>query len=189
LVGWNVEGVEWDPTAAEAARNISKERVVVGDFKAIELPLGAFDLVIVNHVLEHLDSPTVALCRIRDLLVPGGRAVLVYPNPQSLGARIFGGAWYPWEVPRHLVLPQVRALARAANAIGLTSIKVETRCDKHAKGYFAQSRAYKSDKFVNGSPPSVTGTDHMIAMCERILITIGIDVGEEAMLVLEKRIS
>ena len=174
-------------TEAEIARQISNERVVVGDFREVNLPLGAYDLVVANHVLEHLDNPTAGLCRIRDLLALGGRAVLVYPNPQSLGARMFGDAWYPWEVPRHLVLPQVRALARAASSIGLTPIDVKTRCEKHAKGYFAQSRAYKTGKFVTGSSPIVTWTDQMIAMFERILITIGLDVGEEAILVFEKR--
>src|SRR5215471_12677634 len=140
-VGWQVEGVEWDPTAAGGARQTSGQPVWTGDFRQIQLPLGAYDLVVLSHVFEHLDAPVPALIRIRELLAPAGRAVLRYPNPDSFGAKHFGSDWFPWEVPRHLVLPPGGALAKAAAGVGLKRIRLRTD-SKYAAAYFAHSRAY-----------------------------------------------
>ncbi|MCI0562442.1 MAG: class I SAM-dependent methyltransferase, partial [Nitrososphaera sp.] len=38
---WDVEGVEWDPIAAEVARQTSKCYVWHGDFRQLDLPLGS----------------------------------------------------------------------------------------------------------------------------------------------------
>lgn len=48
------------------------------DIEAIALPDAAVDLVIANHVLEHVDD-RAALAELRRILRPGGRAVLTVP--------------------------------------------------------------------------------------------------------------
>lgn len=45
-----------------------------------EVPTGAWDIVFCCHVLEHLEDPLRALRRMRSLLVPSGRLLLVLPK-------------------------------------------------------------------------------------------------------------
>lgn len=182
---WEVEGVEWDQIAAETARQISGCTVWLGDFRQLDLPLGTYGLVLLHHVFEHLDDPIASLRRIKDLLAPGGRAVLVYPNPEALGARVFGGAWYPWEVPRHLVLPSARALTKAARQIGFASVCWRTSA-KYSTEYFAHSRAYRGGRPVNEFRPDINARDRILEDLERILVGMKIQVGEEITVVLER---
>jgi SAM-dependent methyltransferase len=186
-VGWQAEGVEWDPAAARIARRATGLPVREGDFRRLDLPEGAYDLVVLEHVFEHLDEPVPALARIRDLLAVGGRAVLYYPNPESLGARIFRDAWHPWEAPRHLVLPPAGALAKAAQGVGLAAVRVGTNL-KGAAEWFAYSRWHRAGKAIDlRAWPQAGWRDRLIALAERALIGLGFRLGEEVVLVLEKR--
>lgn len=46
---------------------------------AIPYPAGSFDVVLCNHVLEHVDDDALAMRELHRVLVPGGRAVLMCP--------------------------------------------------------------------------------------------------------------
>jgi len=184
--GWKVTGVEWDRRAAELARRATKQPILDGDFREVKLPQGAYNLVVLNHVFEHFDNAIEALRRIKELLAPGGRAVLFYPNPESLGARIYGKAWFPWEVPRHLVIPPGSALSKAAAGVGLTTIRIQSH-GKNAAGFFAHSRAFKEGRTVDESHPELNRMDKFVASCERLLNVLVKSLGEELVIVLEKR--
>jgi 2-polyprenyl-3-methyl-5-hydroxy-6-metoxy-1,4-benzoquinol methylase len=183
--GWTVEGIEWDPEAAAVARRNSRCRVYDGDFRSVKLPLASYHLIVLSHVLEHLDDPLSALTRIRDLLMPDGRVVLFYPNPESLGARLFGGAWFPWEVPRHLVLPTAEALSDKAGEVGLRLI-CKRSSNREAEVYSAISRVYKTGKTIDPKNIRVDLYDQFVKIMERAMTAIGINVGEENILVLQK---
>jgi len=184
--GWKVTGVEWDSRAAALARRNTTLPILEGDFRRISLPLGTFDLVVLSHVFEHFDDPINTLDHIKELLTPNGRAVLFYPNPESLGARIYGKAWFPWEVPRHLVMPPGRALSRAAARVGLTATKLRTH-GRDAAGYFAHSRAFRDGRTVDEFHPALNRSDWFLARCERLINTIFGNLGEELVIVLEKK--
>ncbi|MDX6573708.1 MAG: hypothetical protein QOC86_2864 [Gaiellales bacterium] len=62
---------------------------------------GEADLVVMWHVLEHLEAPAQALGRARNWLRPGGELVVAVPNLASLQARIGGDRWFHQDVPRH----------------------------------------------------------------------------------------
>jgi SAM-dependent methyltransferase len=93
--------------------------VTVGGLLTAELPSAAFELVVLSHVFEHIASPLPTLSRIAGLLTPTGRAVLIYPNPVGLGARLFRECWTEWDPPRHLVMPPLPAICSAARPNGL----------------------------------------------------------------------
>jgi SAM-dependent methyltransferase len=184
-VGWEVDGIEWDPIAADLARRRSGRPVWDGDFRKVELPLAQYDLVLLAHVFEHLDAPLMALQRIRELLKPGGRAVLYYPNPESLGAWLFRDSWYHWDAPRHLVLPPKQALVKAATWVGLVPIRFRTG-SKGAVNYFAYSRAYRAGRPMDLSQPETNTWDYLVAALEHSLLWLGLPLGEEAVLVARK---
>jgi SAM-dependent methyltransferase len=54
------------------------------DLTALELPDASMDLVLANHVLEHVADDAQALAEIRRVLRPGGVAVLQVPIAQKL---------------------------------------------------------------------------------------------------------
>ena len=183
--GWDVTGLEWDSQAAALARRNATRPVLEGDFRQMNLPRGSYDLVVLSHVFEHFDDPINTLGRIKELLATSGRAVLFYPNPESLGARIYGKAWFPWEAPRHLVMPPGSALSRAAARVGLVTIEIQSH-GKDAAGYFAHSRAYRDGRTVDEYHPALNRSDRFIAQCERLLNIIFRNLGEELVIVLKK---
>jgi SAM-dependent methyltransferase len=154
-----------------------------GDFRSLDLPLETYDLVVLNHVFEHLDEPLGALQRIRQLLKPNGRAVLVYPNPDSMGAKIFGSSWFPWEAPRHLALLTSDGLAEIAKRAGLSVNQIRTS-GSSAASWFAQSRAYRAGRSLNEFPCRVSYLDRIAARSEGVLTHMGFNVGEELTVVL-----
>jgi SAM-dependent methyltransferase len=85
--GCTVDGIEFDPVAAEQARAHCRA-VVVGDLEAplthaeVERMLAGErpDVIVCADVLEHLRDPWAVLAWLRTLLAPGGRAVVSVPN-------------------------------------------------------------------------------------------------------------
>ncbi|MBD3373069.1 MAG: methyltransferase domain-containing protein [Candidatus Coatesbacteria bacterium] len=78
--GARVVGLELTPRRLSAARgNLPDAGLVVGDAERTPFRDGAFDAVITNSVLLHLDRPR-ALAEVSRLLAPGGRAVFLEPT-------------------------------------------------------------------------------------------------------------
>lgn len=94
--GCTVVGVEQDPDAAEAAREVCEE-VLVGDVENVALPFaaGSFDVVLCGDLIEHLRDPATFLAAVRPLLAPGGRLVLTTPNVANWAMRLglLAGRW------------------------------------------------------------------------------------------------
>ncbi|MDE0878261.1 MAG: class I SAM-dependent methyltransferase [Sphingomonas bacterium] len=81
----SVEAIEIDP----AARTIASERLgrPVGDAPLPQLPgieRGAYDLVAVLDVVEHIEDDVAALGAMKSLLKPGGKILIAVPAHQWL---------------------------------------------------------------------------------------------------------
>jgi len=100
-LGWEVVGVERDVQAAQNAAQYSGGDVKAGRFEEMEFEAGSFDAVSLWHVLEHVYDPLDTLKRIRPLLSEEGALIIGVPNMDCLQRRLFGKAWWYWEVPRH----------------------------------------------------------------------------------------
>jgi SAM-dependent methyltransferase len=181
--GWKVEGLDRDPASAEIARKVSGCRVHVGDLFESRLPLRNYDLIVLNHVFEHLAEPGRALQRLYDLLDHGGRAVLLYPNPASVSARLLGSSWPHWDPPRHLVLPAGPALRALAESIGFDCVCYRTRSSRTSL-LFATGRAYSAGHAVEHQ--RVGPLDRVLALAETVPVALGFDVGNELVLALTK---
>jgi len=82
-----VSAVENDPFARRHASEISGIAVSSGSLPdALPLENGAFDLVCLFDVLEHVEDDAASLQRIHRLLTPGGRALVTVPAYQWLYA-------------------------------------------------------------------------------------------------------
>ena len=179
--GWRAEGVEWDAAAAAAARERTGLPVRVGDYARLELPQREYDLVVLQHVFEHLPDPSNALRRLGGLVRPEGRIVLIFPNPRGLGARLFGRHWFPWDPPRHLVIAPSRAVARAGARTQLSLVSCRTVTTKWEGYHFALSRAFRQGRGFRDARQSVY--DKLATRVSAALAPLGL--GEEIVIVFE----
>ena len=135
--GWQVQGVDFDPMAVGKARSLGLQ-VHCGDVSQLSLSTEEFDAVVMSHVIEHVPDPRLLLSECARLLRPGGRAVMVTPNVNSISHWLFGRHWRGLEPPRHLHLFAAAPLRRLCREAGL---EIEMcRCTaRGARGFFTAS--------------------------------------------------
>jgi len=100
--GWQVQGVELSPTAAETARREYDLDVLTGDLTQAQFPDHHFDVITLWDVLEHLYDPLAGLVEINRILKDDGLLVIELPNAKSFDAALFGPYWIGLDMPRHL---------------------------------------------------------------------------------------
>jgi 2-polyprenyl-3-methyl-5-hydroxy-6-metoxy-1,4-benzoquinol methylase len=125
-MGWQVEGQEVDAAAAERARDHHRLRVHLGVLPDLALPGSVFDVVTMNHVIEHVPDPLALVQECHRLLKPGGKLIAVTPNVNSLGHHRFGACWRGLEPPRHLHLFSPTTLNRLGDHAGFHSVRTST---------------------------------------------------------------
>lgn len=122
--GWDVQGIEISSQAAQAAgkRGI---KVLTAPFEEADIK-EKFDLIVVNHTLEHMADPNLVLQKIYQLLSPKGIILIGVPNFNSLSAQILGMKW-PMLLPReHLWHFSQKALTTVLEKNGYQLIQVRS---------------------------------------------------------------
>jgi SAM-dependent methyltransferase len=118
--GWRVSGQDFDAAAIARARTLGvapPQELFAGALE--DMPsCEPFDAVLLSHVLEHVTDPGALLRACRDRLRPGGRLVVLTPNPRALGLRIFGRYWPSLHAPFHVLFLSPPTLARLARESG-----------------------------------------------------------------------
>lgn len=185
-LGWTPVGLDFDPVAADNAQTTSECEVRVGSLIDTDFENSSFDLIYMSHVIEHLPDVVGALRRCLELLKPGGRLVLVYPNHQSLGSRTDREVCPVWDTPRHLVLPTSTAIVDLLRRVGFHSARASTnaRCALYNHLMARQIRCGRGEQGVAGEP--VTLRNRLFAFTESLLVALGLPVGEEIIAVAYK---
>lgn len=93
--------------------------VFIGDLRYFEHPSNYFDLVRMEHVLEHVPDPVGYFNKIRDLLKPGGRLVITIPSIESLSFQLAGLSWHALQPGYHLFFFTVSSLMHLGMRTGL----------------------------------------------------------------------
>lgn len=91
--GWTVSGVEVSEYAASFAIRELALDVKPGDLLTAEFPARSFDVVVINHVLEHLQWPPTELQETYRILKPNGVLAVGVPNFASWVGRLLGSRW------------------------------------------------------------------------------------------------
>jgi SAM-dependent methyltransferase len=78
------------------------DRIYVGSLSDRHFEDEHYDLIILRHVLEHVDQPGELIDEITRHLSPGGVLIVTVPNFQSFQSRLFKGNWFHLDLPRHL---------------------------------------------------------------------------------------
>jgi 2-polyprenyl-3-methyl-5-hydroxy-6-metoxy-1,4-benzoquinol methylase len=114
--GYQVHGCDISSWATQHARDNGLD-VQTGELETIGYPDRQFDVVVLNHTLEHVPLPVDLLCEIRRVLKEAGIAAVGVPNFDSLLAHVLRRRWagllpdqYLWHfTPRTLRLILARA--------------------------------------------------------------------------------
>jgi SAM-dependent methyltransferase/Flp pilus assembly protein TadD len=131
--GWTVAGFEISAESVGIARGEFGLDVVQGDhLDQAGFPDGAFDVVTMQHVLEHVVDPLRLLRAARRLLRPGGLLWLAVPNFGGFLASTLGARWGWVTYPNHLVYftPQTLGLALERAGFRVTRLLSQTAGDQ-----------------------------------------------------------
>jgi 2-polyprenyl-3-methyl-5-hydroxy-6-metoxy-1,4-benzoquinol methylase len=123
---WILEGIDASLRAVEAAQRagLTVHRATVEEVK---LPLASYDLALLIATIEHVAHPVAVLRAVRELLKPGGRAVIVTDNTDTLDFRLsHKRVWGGYHFPRHWNLFNRKSLELLAKAAGMKVIAVES---------------------------------------------------------------
>lgn len=101
--GWNGLGIETAQERAKFAIEKYDVKVHTGLFEGGKIEAGNFDLITLNHVLEHLPKPLELIqLLLKENLSPVGLVYIEVPRADSWQAQIAGDNWIHWDIPRHL---------------------------------------------------------------------------------------
>jgi len=99
--GMNVWGVEPgnfnEIDSKKYELNIKK-----GDLRNAKYCSKNFNIITMNHVLEHINNPKETIKEIHRILKKDGTFIVAVPNSNSLAYHLFGKNWHQLDVPRHL---------------------------------------------------------------------------------------
>jgi 2-polyprenyl-3-methyl-5-hydroxy-6-metoxy-1,4-benzoquinol methylase len=82
--GFDVTGIDVDSTTTEYVAKKYGFHTVTGLLGGDTFPERSFDVVVLSHVIEHLQRPVELLGVIREILKPNGLFVMCTPNSDSL---------------------------------------------------------------------------------------------------------
>jgi len=124
--GWNAYGVEPSAAGVAQARSLGLH-VYQGQLEEAAFPDSFFDVVRLNHVLEHLTDPHGALWEIKRIVRPDGLVYVTVPNTRSLNFWLFRENWYGLDIPRHVVSYSPEALKFLCHGAGFEIVMMRFR--------------------------------------------------------------
>ncbi len=99
--GCECYGIEHSSYPEERFLDCDRIKYLTGGLDSFELKKESFDIIIMWHVLEHMDDPLRVLSIIHDLLRPDGIFILAVPNFSSPETKIFKDRWFHLDIPWH----------------------------------------------------------------------------------------
>lgn len=137
--GWDVVGL--DPDTAAVANAASQGLTVhEGGIEYFAGQSNLFDVITLNHVIEHVYEPVKVLEACHALLKPGGQLWLETPNIDSIGHARFKQNWRGLETPRHIALFNRHSLGQALVSAGFPSMH-DRPCPSPCAGMYRASYA------------------------------------------------
>lgn len=162
--GWDVLGIEPNLTLADHAREELGVETRSELLHQAGIPDETFDVVIMNHVIEHVDEPLATLREINRVLKPNGHLVLETPRYDTLMFRLLGRRERSLNCEGHIYFFTTQTLknfyqaagfeTRQLNYVGrsltldrfLWNVGVVSKSERFRKAMAATSRRLKLDK-------------------------------------------
>lgn len=99
--GFNAIGVDSSKVFCEYAQGKGLN-VKHGRIEDFEFPVNYFDVIVLFHLIEHIEEPGTFLRHLSDLLDYGGILFIIAPNVEALTTKIFGWKHPNYTQPDHL---------------------------------------------------------------------------------------
>jgi 2-polyprenyl-3-methyl-5-hydroxy-6-metoxy-1,4-benzoquinol methylase len=112
--GIDTYALDFDIKAIETAK-LNGITGVVGSYEKATDFNEKFDLIVLRHVIEHVENVHDCLRVLKSVLNSDGKIVLITPNVESIGHSTFGDSWRGLEPPRHLNLFTLDSLKNVMN--------------------------------------------------------------------------
>ncbi|MEK7721575.1 MAG: class I SAM-dependent methyltransferase [Elusimicrobiota bacterium] len=137
--GFEVSGVETSTWASAFAREEKGLEVFTGTLADARLETEVFDVVVINHVLEHVRVPLELLAEARRVLKNDGLLVIGVPNIGSIMAGLQGGKWASLRPEEHIWHFTRGTLARLLILAGFKVICFEAKENYPVSGWRPES--------------------------------------------------
>lgn len=122
--GWDVLGVEPDASYCQHAREVLGVPSIDTILETAGLADETFDVMIMNHVIEHLGDPLATLSEINRVLRPGGHLVLETPRYDTLMFRLLGRRERSINCSGHIYFFTTRTLRSLYEAAGFQTVQL-----------------------------------------------------------------
>ncbi|MBI2133704.1 class I SAM-dependent methyltransferase [Candidatus Woesearchaeota archaeon] len=130
-LGYDALGVEISKYDSEYSRRFLGVSVITEDFLSAKIK-GRFDVIVMNHVLEHIENPRQILTKAKDLLADDGILFIGLPNYDSGWRRLQGESWYPYQHTQHVWQYSPRTLKSLLGSCKLRVLKTEITSVEHS---------------------------------------------------------
>lgn len=161
--GWRTSGVDLNPHAAAAARDLYGFETRVGTLKdalsSDRIPRGHSQVVLYQFVLEHIHDPIGELRHAAEVVAPHGFLVLLVPSMGALERVVFGASYRSLR-PDHLHLFSWASLDRCFEASGWRRVQSGSECSVHLLADFL-SREELEEVYRNGEGPDLWAVAEM----------------------------
>lgn len=148
--GWECIGVEPSKDAKTIAQNRMKGTIITSE-KLESFSDGAFDVITMWHVLEHVDDLKWQVTQLQRLVKPSGRVVIAVPNYKSYDGQYYKEHWAAYDVPRHLNHFNRITLSKIFKTSGLELVKMDKlKWDSYYISYLSEQYRHHSLPLVRG---------------------------------------
>ena len=145
-----MKGIDISKSASDYANKmfgIDVEVADINDYKENK----KYDLVTITHVLEHVYNPVKALKKANQLLEKDGKLILIVPNIESIGFKIFKNKWLHFYPGRHLYYYSPQTITKLLEKSGFSVLNIiHDNWDDNYYSHFQTIRFRFSPKFVSG---------------------------------------
>jgi hypothetical protein len=121
VAGFDAHGMEMSPAVISRATEWFGIEVLQGPIEASESSLGAYDMILMFDVVEHLGNPRATLAKVVEHLTEDG--VLVVQTPRH--APGLDRSWQMYVAPEHTYLFTVEGLTELLATVGLHNVALE----------------------------------------------------------------
>ena len=153
--------------------------------KGLEDLQGKWDLIVLNHSLEHMLDPLDPLVRLHGLLSEGGRCIVRIPTCSGLAFETYKEHWAAIDAPRHIYLHSDKSFKLAARKAGFQI--VGQMYDSEAFQFWASEQGQKGIPHKASNSASRFGRDEMREFAHRANDLNRIGRGDQVGYILESR--
>ncbi len=148
--GWECIGVEPSEDAKAIAQKRMKGMIITSE-ELESFSDGAFDVITMWHVLEHVDDLKWQVAQLQRLVKPSGRVVIAVPNYKSYDGQYYKEHWAAYDVPRHLNHFNRITLSKIFKTSGLELVKMDKlKWDAYYISYLSEQYRHHSLPLVRG---------------------------------------